>query len=288
MGGGALSDPLVKVWNIYNMRPCSPSHLRRHRVVAHRGAHRGAYDENRIAGFRAALRAGIGFECDVRWSKDGVPVIVHDATLLRTHRTPRRVDAVALDDLRALGVPTLEDVLVLLRDEGAGAGAGAGAAMVMLDLKRRPQDTIRWTRRTCERLGVDVGRLGFLVWSDDATPPQGGGLVFRARGSRFDADAHRKWDGVACKYTGSAVNLRCIWRTLAHGMRLNVYPETLALQQRLLEERFVHHEGCALTLHVDGSRGSRRSRRRRRRRRKGPVASHGTQINKSKSGAFSE
>ncbi len=53
-------------------------------VVAHRGA--SAYaPENTLAAFRMALDAGAdGIEFDVRLAKDGVPVVIHDATLERT------------------------------------------------------------------------------------------------------------------------------------------------------------------------------------------------------------
>jgi glycerophosphoryl diester phosphodiesterase len=54
------------------------------RWIAHRGAGRLA-PENTLAAFR--LGAGFGyraFECDVKLSRDGVPFLLHDATLERT------------------------------------------------------------------------------------------------------------------------------------------------------------------------------------------------------------
>jgi len=54
-------------------------------ILAHRG---GAYEyeENTMEGFRACYERGIrGFETDVRMTKDGVLVILHDDTLNRTH-----------------------------------------------------------------------------------------------------------------------------------------------------------------------------------------------------------
>jgi glycerophosphoryl diester phosphodiesterase len=65
------------------------------RWVAHRGAGRSA-PENTLAAFRHG--AGFGyraFECDVKLSRDGVPFLLHDATLDRT--TPERGLAAARD-----------------------------------------------------------------------------------------------------------------------------------------------------------------------------------------------
>jgi glycerophosphoryl diester phosphodiesterase len=53
-------------------------------IIGHRGAAAVA-PENTIAAFNRALRGGAdGIEFDVRLSRDGVPVVIHDATLRRT------------------------------------------------------------------------------------------------------------------------------------------------------------------------------------------------------------
>jgi glycerophosphoryl diester phosphodiesterase len=53
-------------------------------VIAHRGASTHA-PENTIAAFERALHDGAdGFEFDVRLASDGVPVVIHDASLRRT------------------------------------------------------------------------------------------------------------------------------------------------------------------------------------------------------------
>ena len=64
------------------------------RWFAHRGAGKLA-PENTLAAFRLGARYGYrGFECDVKLSSDGVPFLLHDATLQRT--TSGRGDAGAL------------------------------------------------------------------------------------------------------------------------------------------------------------------------------------------------
>jgi glycerophosphoryl diester phosphodiesterase len=53
-------------------------------IIAHRGASASA-PENTLAAFERAMQDGAdGIEFDVRLSGDGVPVVIHDATLART------------------------------------------------------------------------------------------------------------------------------------------------------------------------------------------------------------
>ncbi|MDQ3819478.1 MAG: glycerophosphodiester phosphodiesterase, partial [Acidobacteriota bacterium] len=50
-------------------------------IIGHRGAAAVA-PENTLASFERALRDGAdGIEFDVRLARDGVPVVIHDATL---------------------------------------------------------------------------------------------------------------------------------------------------------------------------------------------------------------
>lgn len=78
--------------------------------IAHRGA-RSLAPENTIAAARKALAAGAHmWELDVRLSRDGHPVVVHDETLERTSdaptrfpgRRPLRVHEFTLEELKAL------------------------------------------------------------------------------------------------------------------------------------------------------------------------------------------
>jgi glycerophosphoryl diester phosphodiesterase len=106
--------------------------LSAHPVIAHRGAS-GSAPENTLAAFELAVTQGAdAFELDVRLTADGVPVVLHDATLDRTtsHRGP--LSALRLADLRDIDagfqfspdggrtfpfrggnvrIPTLQDVL---------------------------------------------------------------------------------------------------------------------------------------------------------------------------------
>ena len=60
-------------------------------IIGHRGASAVA-PENTMAAFREALAVGAdGIEFDVRLTRDGVPVVIHDSTLRRTGGLPHRV-----------------------------------------------------------------------------------------------------------------------------------------------------------------------------------------------------
>ena len=73
-------------------------------IVAHRGdAHR--YPENSRAGILAACAAGVPYvEFDVQLTADGVPVVLHDATLERTGGDPRRIRDVTLSEAVTLPI----------------------------------------------------------------------------------------------------------------------------------------------------------------------------------------
>ena len=104
-------------------------------IIAHRGASALA-PENTLAAFHRAIDDGAdGIEFDVRLSKDGVPVVIHDSSLVRTARANMLVADLTAEQLSRLdagswfnaaypararsnfaseGVPSLRAVLQLL------------------------------------------------------------------------------------------------------------------------------------------------------------------------------
>lgn len=75
-------------------------------VIAHRGAHAEA-PENTLAAFRKAIELRCDFvEMDVRITKDGTLVILHDSTLDRTTNGSGNVADQTLSSVRALAVKT--------------------------------------------------------------------------------------------------------------------------------------------------------------------------------------
>jgi glycerophosphoryl diester phosphodiesterase len=183
-------------------------------TLAHRGAYRSARDENTVAAFaRALARGDDGFECDVRLSVDGVPVVVHDATLRRTHGVGTRVSATRAADLAALGVPTAEEVAVRF---------GKRAAIVWDVKARAAADVVARLDALARREGHPPASRVYLAWCPLAVPA--GATVLRAREFAFDpARATPPYAGVACKYDGSPANLASIDAALALGLHVNLY-----------------------------------------------------------------
>ncbi|MEU0246625.1 glycerophosphodiester phosphodiesterase [Streptomyces sp. NPDC006235] len=129
------------------MRPEHPEHPghpgpagRRVTAVAHRGdpyRHR----ENTVASLRSALGRGAdAVEIDVRLTRDGVPVLLHDDTLKRLWELERPVLALSWEEVRGLtdgGVPTLTEAL-----------AATDGHRVMIDLPGSPD--VRAVRRVTD------------------------------------------------------------------------------------------------------------------------------------------
>ena len=86
MDMGAQSNPLLDL----SARP----------IIAHRGAS-GSAPENTLPAFELAARQGAdAFELDVRLTADGVPVVLHDATLERTTDQSGPLAALRVADLK--------------------------------------------------------------------------------------------------------------------------------------------------------------------------------------------
>ena len=141
-------------------RPVAP---RRPAIVGHRGLLRHA-PENTLAGFAACLELGLGFELDVRRTRDGHLVCLHDADVRRTTNGKGLVSDLTLAELRRLDagrwfdpsfagqrVPTLEEVFALLE------ARGRAGVLVALDIK------IEGVEADVIRLAVKHGVLGRVV-----------------------------------------------------------------------------------------------------------------------------
>lgn len=134
-------------------------------IIAHRGASAHA-PENTISAFRLAMESGAdGIEFDVRLSRDGVPVVIHDPDLARTTGLDEKVANLEANELSALdacswfsvrrsngsgispdsieGVPTLSATLEALADfRGA----------IYVELKCKDGDIEPLTRAVCRTL----------------------------------------------------------------------------------------------------------------------------------------
>ena len=97
-------------------------------VISHRGetgSYNGSqHDENTIHAFKGAVKRGANvIETDLRLTKDGVWIIMHDPTLGRTTYGQGRVNAKTLDQIQALktthgyNVPTLQKLIKTFADD---------------------------------------------------------------------------------------------------------------------------------------------------------------------------
>lgn len=98
-------------------------------VIAHRGFS-SRYPENTLLAFEQALALGAdGAEFDVQLTRDGVPVVIHDESVLRVSSADALVKDLSLAELRKLDVsykfrgqcapqqiPTLEEYFTLVKD----------------------------------------------------------------------------------------------------------------------------------------------------------------------------
>jgi glycerophosphoryl diester phosphodiesterase len=72
--------------------------------------------ENTMPSFELGAEMGSDLlECDVHLSREGIPVVIHDHTLDRTTSGSGLVSALDAGALRALGLPTLDELLAWCR-----------------------------------------------------------------------------------------------------------------------------------------------------------------------------
>ncbi|MEU6668269.1 glycerophosphodiester phosphodiesterase [Streptomyces sp. NPDC046727] len=196
-------------------------------AVAHRGdPYR--FRENTLGSLRSALGQGAdAVEFDVRLTRDGVPVLLHDETLQRLWDVARPLRALSAEELRGLtagGVPTLAEAL-----------AATGDSRVMVDLCG-PVD-----RRTVQRTLDVVRQCG--------------------AGDRVYYSAHAE-AMLAVRAADPAAEIALTWTTLAPPR-----PALLAaIRPRWLNYRFslvtrelaarVHHGGHLLSVWTPDTRRS--------------------------------
>jgi glycerophosphoryl diester phosphodiesterase len=137
------------------------------RTIGHRGA-RGYAPENTLAGIRTAAEQGVCWvEVDVKLTRDGVPILMHDDTVDRTTDGRGVVASMDFDYLRRLDagkpfgpqfagerIPTLEETLALVFELGLG---------INLEIKPCPGREEETAYKT-----LDTARA---LWPADRPPP---------------------------------------------------------------------------------------------------------------------
>ena len=109
---------------------------RRPLVISHR-TNAGTALPNSLEGIAAALADGVdGVEMDVRSTRDGIPVLWHDATIERAPGVVVPLSGLTLEALRAGPVQRAGHVCAIVTLEAALAAVG-GRTRAVLDIKER-------------------------------------------------------------------------------------------------------------------------------------------------------
>lgn len=71
------------------------------RIVSHRGERQQDRDENTFAAFDPLVGSGVwGLECDLRWTRDLVPMVYHDVNFQRLHDDPTPLAALSAAEVQ--------------------------------------------------------------------------------------------------------------------------------------------------------------------------------------------
>src|SRR5215204_2669146 len=137
-------------------------------IIGHRGASRFA-PENTLAAFRLALEVGAdGVEFDVRLTRDGFPIIIHDDNLKRTGATPSRVADLSLAELQKIDVgswfrtetfpservPTLEQLFELFNSTDS---------LLYLEMKSDPTERDKLAQACAEKINASSLKERIIV-----------------------------------------------------------------------------------------------------------------------------
>ena len=131
---------------------------------AHRGLHGPVGDglENSLAAVRAAVRGGYGIEVDVQPSADGVPMVFHDASLMRMTGRRGRTWQRPADVLGALRLGETEDTIPTLDAVLAEVG---GKVPLLVEIKQDAPDPIALADAVAARLGAYGGPAAAMSFS---------------------------------------------------------------------------------------------------------------------------
>ncbi|MGW1556894.1 glycerophosphodiester phosphodiesterase [Streptomyces sp. NPDC002144] len=198
-------------------------------AVAHRGdPYR--FRENTIDSLRSALDRGAdAVEIDVRLTKDGVPVLLHDETLKRLWEQDRPLLALSAAEVRGLtagAVPTLAEAL-----------AATGGSRVMLDLPGTRE--VRTARRVVDVVR-EAGAADRVYYCADAA------AMLAVRGADPAAEIALTCTSLAPPRPALLDAVKPRWLNY----RFSLVDRDLAAR--------VHHDGCLLSVWTPDTRRSMR------------------------------
>jgi glycerophosphoryl diester phosphodiesterase len=191
-------------------------------IIGHRGA-RAREPENTLRALRTGMKCADYVEVDVRLSRDGVPVAIHDATVDRTTDGEGAVRDLTLRELKTLDagcgeeIPTFQEVI-----DCVGERCG-----LFVEIKERDG-----VEQTCRLLRLRSPEKLFVVSFEAAAVKRAGDLIPEAKTGLIVSKAHPDPVEAALSLGADAVLPRfdlaegaLVER--AHRHRLLVFPWTL-------------------------------------------------------------
>ena len=156
---------------------------------AHRGLHGGADPENSLSAFAAAISAGMGIECDVQQTGDGLAVVFHDWELDRLTRESGPVARHTAAELSQIALGSGTDRIPALRDL---LGMVRGRVPLLIEVKTRRERRVSAlclaVRRDLEGYAGPAAVMGFdprvCAWFRRHAPRVVRGLVMTEEGAR--------------------------------------------------------------------------------------------------------
>ncbi len=152
--------------------------------IGHRGAAAHA-PENTIISFQKAVELGADMvECDVRLTKDGHPVVIHDYQLGRLTNTFARVNRLTLAELRDLrvreteGIPTLGEVITAV-----GPDAGINIELKVKGSVPVVMQTLRDHHVDWDNIMISSNHPKELRMAKELEPAVTTALIFRSTNS---------------------------------------------------------------------------------------------------------
>lgn len=115
---------------------------------AHRGLHSPGVPENSLGAARAAMAAGMGIECDIQRSLDGVAMVFHDWELGRLTDGAGLTSVFSAKELEEMRLQESEDHIARLSSFLDQVG---GKVPMLIEIKSRPDYDIE---KTCEAVSA--------------------------------------------------------------------------------------------------------------------------------------
>ena len=167
------------------------------RGYAHRGLHGAGRPENSPSAFAAAIDAGLGIECDVQRSSDGLAMVFHDFELDRLTDQTGPVNALSAEELGRIVLSGSSDTIPTLRKL---LDQVAGRVPLLIEIKSRKESRYAATclavRRVLEGYRGEHAIMSFdprvVRWFADHSPLTVRGLVVSEEAAKTLAGAIKR------------------------------------------------------------------------------------------------